>query len=55
MENVKSEIGNINNLLDELVLISKLDSGTELNKTDKDVSQVVVSVSNMIEKKYKDK
>ena len=55
MENVKSEIGNINNLLDELVLISKLDSGTELNKTDKDVSQVVISVSNMIEKKYKDK
>ena len=55
MENVKSEIGNINNLLDELVLISKLDSGTELNKTDKDVSQVVVSVSNMIEKKYKNK
>jgi len=55
MENVKSEIGNINNLLDELVLISKLDSGTELNKSDKDVSQVVVSVSNMIEKKYKDK
>ena len=55
MENVKSEIGNINNLLDELVLISKLDSGTELNKTDKDVSQVVKSVVNMIEKKYKDK
>ena len=55
MENVKSEIWNINNLLDELVLISKLDSGTELNMTDKDVSQVVVSVSNMIEKKYKDK
>ena len=55
MENVKSEIGNINNLLDELVLISKLDSGTELSKTDKDVSQVVVSVSNMIEKKYKGK
>lgn len=55
MENVKSEIGNINNLLDELVLISKLDSGTELNKTDKDVSQVIVSVSNMIEKKYKNK
>ena len=55
MENVKSEIWNINNLLDELVLISKLDSGTELNKTDKDVSQVVKSVVNMIEKKYKDK
>ena len=55
MENVKSEIWNINNLLDELVLISKLDSGTELNKTDKDVSQVVISVSNMIEKKYKEK
>ena len=35
MENVKTEIWNINNLLDELVLISKLDSGTELNKTDK--------------------
>jgi len=55
MENVKSEIVNINDLLDELVLISKLDSGTELNKINKDVSQVVVSVSNMIEKKYKDK
>jgi hypothetical protein len=41
--------------LDELVLISKLDSGTELTKIDKDVSQVVTSVSNMIEKKYKDK
>ena len=55
MENVKSEIWNINNLLDELVLISKLDSGSELNKTDKDVSQVVKSVVNMIEKKYKEK
>mgnify|MGYP002620354487 CR=1 FL=1 len=55
MENVKTEIWNINNLLDELVLISKLDSGTELNKTDKDVSQVVESVVNMIEKKYKEK
>ena len=55
MENVKSEIWNINNLLDELVLISKLDSGSELNKTDKDVSQVVKSVVNMIEKKYNDK
>ena len=55
MENVKSEIWNINDLLDELVLISKLDSGTELNKTDKDVSQVVKSVVNMIEKKYNDK
>jgi len=55
MENVKSEITNINNLLDELVLISKLDSGTELNKTDKDVSEVVKSVVNMIEKKYNDK
>lgn len=55
MENIKSEIWNFSNLLDELVLISKLDSGTELTKIDKDVSQVVVSVSNMIEKKYKEK
>lgn len=55
MENIKSEIWNFSNLLDELVLISKLDSGTELTKIDKDVSQVVVSLSNMIEKKYKEK
>ena len=55
MENIKSEIWNFSDLLEELVLISKLDSGTELTKIDKDVSQVVTSVSKMIEKKYNDK
>jgi hypothetical protein len=41
--------------LDELVLISKLDSDTELKKSNKNISDVVSSVSKMIEKKYKDK
>ena len=55
MENIKSEILNLNNLLDELVLISKLDADTELKKSNKNVSDVVISTSKMIEKKYKDK
>ena len=55
MENIKWEILNLNNLLDELVLISKLDSDTELKKSNKNISDVVSSVSKMIEKKYKDK
>ena len=55
MENIKSEILNLNNLLDELVLISKLDADTELKKSNKNVSDVVVSISKMVEKKYKDK
>ena len=55
MENIKSEILNLNNLLDELVLISKLDADTELKKSNKNVSDVVVSTSKMVEKKYKDK
>jgi hypothetical protein len=41
--------------LDELVLISKLDSDTELKKSNKNISDVVSSVSKMVEKKYKDK
>ena len=55
MENIKWEILNLNNLLDELVLISKLDSDTELKKSKKNISDVVSSVSKMVEKKYKDK
>lgn len=55
MENIKWEILNLNNLLDELVLISKLDSDTELKKSNKNISDVVSSVSKMVEKKYKDK
>jgi len=55
MENIKWEILNLNNLLDELVLISKLDSDTELKKSNKNILDVVSSVSKMIEKKYKDK
>ena len=55
MENIKWEILNLNNLLDELVLISKLDSDTELKKSKKNISEVVFSVSKMVEKKYKDK
>ena len=54
MENIKSEILNLNNLLDELVLISKLDADTELKKSNKNVSDVILSISKMIEKKYKD-
>jgi hypothetical protein len=41
--------------LDELVLISKLDSDTELKKSKKNISEVISSVSKMVEKKYKDK
>jgi hypothetical protein len=41
--------------LDELVLISKLDADSELKKSNKNISEVVSSVSKMIEKKYKDK
>ena len=55
MENIKWEILNLNNLLDELVLISKLDADSEFKKSNKDISEVVSSVSKMIEKKYKDK
>ena len=55
MENIKWEILNLNNLLDELVLISKLDSDTELKKSKKNISEVISSVSKMVEKKYKDK
>ncbi len=55
MENIKWEILNLNNLLDELVLISKLDADSELKKSNKNISEVVPSVSKMIEKKYKDK
>jgi hypothetical protein len=55
MENIKSEILNLNNLLDELVLISKLDADTELKKSNKNISDVIISTSKMVEKKYKDK
>lgn len=55
MENIKWEILNLNNLLDELVLISKLDADSELKKSNKNISEVVSLVSKMIEKKYKDK
>ena len=55
MENIKWEILNLNNLLDELVLISKLDADSELKKSNKNISEVVSSVSKMVEKKYKDK
>ena len=55
MENIKWEILNLNNLLDELVLISKLDVDSEFKKSNKNISEVVSSVSKMIEKKYKDK
>jgi hypothetical protein len=46
---------NLNNLLDELVLISKLDADSEFKKSNKNISEVVSSVSKMVEKKYKDK
>ena len=55
MENIKWEILNLNNLLDELVLISKLDADSEFKKSNKNISEVVSAVSKMIEKKYKDK
>ena len=55
MENIKWEILNLNNLLDELVLISKLDADSELKKSNKNISEVVLSMSKMVEKKYKDK
>jgi hypothetical protein len=41
--------------LDELVLISKLDADSELKKSNKNISEVISSVSKMVEKKYKDK
>ena len=55
MENIKWEILNLNNLLDELVLISKLDADSEFKKSNKNISEVVSAVSKMVEKKYKDK
>lgn len=55
MENIKWEILNLNNLLDELVLISKLDADSEFKKSNKNISEVISSVSKMVEKKYKDK
>jgi len=55
MENIKWEILNLNNLLDELVLISKLDADSEFKKSNKNISEVVLSVLKMVEKKYNDK
>ena len=55
MNNIKNEIWNLNNLLEELVLISKLDSDSPLKKTNKNISEIVISTSKMIEKKYKNK
>ena len=55
MENIKWEILNLNNLLNELVLISKLDADTELKKSKKNISDSVSSISKILEKKYKDK
>lgn len=55
MINIKNEIWNLNNLLEELVLISKLDSDSPLKKTNKNISEIVISTSKMIEKKYKNK
>lgn len=55
MQNIKLEIMHLNDLLDELVLMSKLDSNIELKKTNENVSKITLSVLKMLEKKYKNK
>ena len=55
LENTKSEIKNMNNLLDELVLISKLDSQVELEKKEKNISDIISKNIKIINKNYADK
>lgn len=54
-ENIKLEIIGFNNLLDELVLISKIDSEVNLKKNKKNLSEILEKNLNNISKNYKDK
>jgi len=55
LENIKWEISNFNSLLDELVLISKIDSEINLKKDKKNISEILEKNLNNISKNYKDK
>lgn len=52
LDNTKLELKNMNNLLDELVLISKLDSQIKLDKKEKNISDVVSKYLKYISKNY---
>jgi len=55
LENIKWEISSFNDLLDELVLISKIDSDINLKKDKKNISEILEKNLNNISKNYKDK
>jgi signal transduction histidine kinase len=55
LENIKWEISSFNDLLDELVLISKIDSEINLKKNKKNISEILEKNLNNISKNYKDK
>jgi signal transduction histidine kinase len=52
LENIKIEILSLNNLLDELVLISKIDSEINLKKEKKNISEILEKNLKSIEKNY---
>ncbi len=55
LENTKLELKSINNLLDELVLITKLDSQIKLDKKEKNISDVVSKNLKNISNNYSNK
>ena len=55
LENIKWEISSFNSLLDELVLISKIDSEINLKKDKKNIFEILEKNLNNISKNYKDK
>jgi signal transduction histidine kinase len=55
LDNLKWELKSMNNLLDELVLITKLDSQVKLDKKEKNISDIVLKNLKNINKNYSDK
>lgn len=55
LENIKWELTSLDSLLDELVLISKIDSEMNLKKDTKNISEIVEKNLNNISKSYKEK
>ncbi len=53
--NIKNEISSFNNLLDELVLITKIDSNINLDKKLKNISEIVIKNLKYISKNYSNK
>jgi signal transduction histidine kinase len=52
LENTKLELKSMNNLLDELVLITKLDSQVKLDKKEKNISDIALKNLKNISKNY---